>query len=359
MTVKGFFVPSDSLALLREFIAGMPLLAPIFEIFPQLRLIIDSNAIISDLIWLTKKRKDLSARTSLQEVIASGTIVAFAPFKLREEVEEHLPDIATTEDIPIELLRKEWKNYQRYLRFCETSQLLVEPQVLVADPEDQAFVYLYSQVGAAAVVSRDRHISKMGAPTVPLDVIIYLKKYARAKSVELTIILGSSAVTLITIESVSSFIKLVSALFSRLPLWAQLGLIIGTGILSVHPNSRLAIKRFIKYISHELMIRFTEFKPIMIQLVQSFETASVNAEEALVHINKALPPNKRVPLRIVAYSVCLAAKRPLTLSQIEKKILMNGYKTQSKHFRHYLQRVLTKDQRFSQTENGSWVVMTM
>jgi len=181
MKSQGPIVPSDSLASLRELFIGIPHLAKVFSILPQLRLVIDSNIIISDLIWLTQKRQKEFARTSLQEVITSGTVIAFAPNKLREEIEEHLPRLAVEKGIPIENLRKEWIEYQKYLRFCESKQLAGESERQIVDPDDLPFIYLYGYVGAAAVVSRDHHILAMGAPTVKLDVIIHLRNYARQK----------------------------------------------------------------------------------------------------------------------------------------------------------------------------------
>src|SRR3989344_1810025 len=114
-TASTILVPSDHLARLREFLITIPYLMELFGVLPQLRFVIDSNIIIHDLIWLIKHRQNPSARTGLQEVIASETIIAFAPNWLRTEIEKHIPIIAAEQHIPVYRLQEEWLSYQKYL----------------------------------------------------------------------------------------------------------------------------------------------------------------------------------------------------------------------------------------------------
>src|SRR5262245_62111424 len=110
-------IRSDDLAHLRALIARNAQLAQGVDVPLQLRLVIDTNVVLADLLLLAGKRKDPAARRALQEVIDSGTIIAFVPDSLREEVEEHLPELAQDRGIPEDSLRKVWKEYQQCLRF--------------------------------------------------------------------------------------------------------------------------------------------------------------------------------------------------------------------------------------------------
>lgn len=357
MNAPSQIIPSDDLAPVRELIAGIPSLAQIFDIFPQLRFVVDSNVIIGDLIWLAKTRENPSARTSLQEVIDAGAVIAFAPARLCEEVEKHIPKLARKNGIPEEMLREEWLNYQTYLRFCDVEEVVAEYGQQVIDPNDLPFVSLYGQVGAAAVISKDPHISAMGAPTVKLDVIIQLRDYSRSKSVEVTIKMGGYILTGITIEMVFETLKLAASLFKKLPSWMQVGLIVAAGILLLYPKSRGQINAYLTTVSKKFHIAFAEVKPVLAELIRTLNTESNKASKSLAGINRALPPLRRVPLRTVAYSVCLAAGTRLTLSEIQRKVLINGYKTKSKRFASYLRRVMIADTRFVLCKDRRWTVI--
>ena len=83
-------IKSDDLSNLRSLLdkygAFLSSIAPIF----QLKVIVDANVIIGDLIWLTKHRKKRNARTALQELIEAETVIAHAPTILEVEVKKHL-----------------------------------------------------------------------------------------------------------------------------------------------------------------------------------------------------------------------------------------------------------------------------
>ncbi len=155
-------IHSDHLHGFRELLAFYPTLVGLFGFLPQLRLVIDSNIVLSELIWLVTKRRNPTARTALQEVIASGTIVAFAPEKLREEIKKHIKTIATDKGISEELLYTEWQNYEKYLHFCPVDALEENDNLPKRDPADLPFIYLYSRVGASAIVSWDKDIQRWG-----------------------------------------------------------------------------------------------------------------------------------------------------------------------------------------------------
>ena len=49
----------------------------------------------------------------------------------------------------------------------------------VPSPDDLPFVYLYREINADAVLTRDRHIRAMGARSVQLEALIHVREYAR------------------------------------------------------------------------------------------------------------------------------------------------------------------------------------
>jgi hypothetical protein len=65
-------IPSDDLLRLRELFLHWAPLFRLLELPPQYRLVLDANVVIADLLFLTKARRDSSARSSLQEAVDSG-----------------------------------------------------------------------------------------------------------------------------------------------------------------------------------------------------------------------------------------------------------------------------------------------
>jgi hypothetical protein len=91
--------------------------------------------------------------------------------------------------------------------------------------------------------------------------------------------------------------------------------------------------------------------------MQTLNSESINAAKALEGVEQTLPPIRRIPLKTIAISVCLAAGTPLTLSEIQRRVLLNGYKTKSKYFTTYLRRIMIKDERFILYKDGCWTVI--
>lgn len=75
-------VPSDDLRRVSELSLHWQPLFRLLEILSQLRLVIDTNAVLEELMFLVRSRKNPAARTNLQEAIDLGAVVAFAPSKI-------------------------------------------------------------------------------------------------------------------------------------------------------------------------------------------------------------------------------------------------------------------------------------
>lgn len=94
-------IRSDVLDNLREVISHFSGIEKHIGSIFQVRLVIDTNAVISDLLWMVKRKKE-DNKTAIIEVIQAGTLIACAPEQLKYEIEEHLPKIADKKNIPFE-----------------------------------------------------------------------------------------------------------------------------------------------------------------------------------------------------------------------------------------------------------------
>ena len=98
------FIPSDVLAA-RDFLQTHPSLQVVLPLF-QISLILDANVIIAELIWLARTRRDPTARTALQEVIAARTVLPFAPRYLDHEVQGKIPEVSRDDNHEVEFLQR-------------------------------------------------------------------------------------------------------------------------------------------------------------------------------------------------------------------------------------------------------------
>lgn len=352
-------IPSDNLLHLRElFLTWQPFFR-LLEIMPQFRLVIDSNVVIEELLYLVKSRKNPSARTSLQEAIDSGAVVALAPFKLRDEIIRHIPRLAEERDVPEESLRRTWLEYQLRINFIDVGPISAEDEASAADPDDLSFVYLYQKVKADAVVSRDRHIQAMGAWSVELEVVIHIRDYARAKAPEVTLRAGAFIVTVPLIAGAHALGKLlirVAKGIANLPPGVQLALLAGAAVVGAHPRSRRALSTF----ASERVVKLKEPALVALSVLQALMKQLDAAEQQVWSkqeiLERSIPRAAKRPLRSVARSVCLGAGSALTVDELMREVFRAGYESGSTQFKYYLLRVLRESEDFVCTPDGCWTV---
>lgn len=352
-------IPSDNLLHLRElFLTWQPFFR-LLEVMPQFRLVIDTNVVIEELLYLVKSRKNPSARTGLQEAIDSGAIVALAPFKLRDEIIKHIPRLAGESGIPEESLRRAWLEYQLRINFVDVGPISAEDEASAADPDDLPFIYLYRKVNADAVVSRDRHIRAMGARSVELEVVIHIRDYARAKAPEVTLRAGAFFVTAPLVAGAHALVKLLIRAakgIANLPPGVQLALLAGAAIVSAHPRSRRTLSTF----ASERVVKLKEPALVTLSVLQALMEKLGAAEQQVWSeqgiLERSIPRAARRPLRLVARSLCLEAGRALTPEELTRGVLRAGYKSSSSHLKYYLVRVIRQNRQFVCTPDGRWTV---
>lgn len=353
------FVPSDDLLHLREMFLGWGALFRELEILPQISLIIDTNAVLQDLLFIVKSQKKRSARTDLQEAVDSGAVVALAPFKLRDEVAEKIPVLAAKEHVSEDALLRAWVEYRPRIRFVDEGTISAEEEAAAVDPDDLPFVRLYLKVDADAVLSRDRHIRAMGAHSVGREALTHARDYARAKAPEVKLRVGAMAVTVPPVAGTYALWKL-SALavkkFSGLPPWAQLGLLAGALAVGVTPRGRKAVTTAVSPLTTKLKGTAPLLLQLLVALAEELNAAQLKADAAQKAIESHIPRPPKRPLKMVARSVCLQAGVPLTVEELTRGVSRAGYESSSSQLKDYLVRVLRQCEQFERTPDGRWTV---
>lgn len=176
---KGAIARSDALKDLR------PILAYAAISIPEFPLVIDTNMVLKDLIWLCKHRKNIKARTRIQELLDSTLVILHVPRTIEKEVCKHLPRLSIEQSVSLALLESTWNEYKQKLRF-HSVRLSKKSLLQAVDPDDLPFVLLSKNINAPCVLSEDPHISLMGAQRCGVELLKDLQAFARSKAKAVT-----------------------------------------------------------------------------------------------------------------------------------------------------------------------------
>jgi predicted nucleic acid-binding protein len=209
----------------------------------QLGVIVDANVVISDLLWLSRKRRVPHALTMLQEVLTYKTVIATAPTHLDSEIESKLPVIAAKEGVPTDVLYQHWLEYKKLIQFEVVEEEPTDP--MARDPKDIPYLRLHQKT-KLPIYTRDADLAAMGAAVVSGELIVKMRDYTRHANVEFAVKFGLVTISGITAAMVAALWRaLYSGLhaFKRLPPGAQLLIIAGVMVAICHPRTRaLAIE---------------------------------------------------------------------------------------------------------------------
>ena len=231
---------SDELFNLRDLFSESGVFSQFGSLF-QVNIILDANAILSDIRWVVFKAKQENARTSLLEAIDAGTILAFAPTYIEVEVSQHIHTISEQTGVPVEKLQDEWLRYREKITFIDSGG----PENHDIDPKDVPYLKLHHSTGYPILGTNDPHLSKMGATVITVEVTTLAKKYSRDAVVEYKIKAGGLAVFTVSaamIQAAISFLKEICKPLKSVPSWAWLMVI----CLVVFALSFSPVREFVK-----------------------------------------------------------------------------------------------------------------
>lgn len=143
-----FNVRSNKLKELRTSIGALRQMKYSMAEIANVSLVVDTNIILGELRWLSSKRRDDEAKTSLMEVMEAETVTLYAPPIFFAEVEEKIPLIATTQGLDAEVMRKHWKEYKTKIKLAIPDSDIIKMLQAGVDPDDAEFVALQKTLGA-------------------------------------------------------------------------------------------------------------------------------------------------------------------------------------------------------------------
>ncbi len=277
-------VSPESFALVKENFKRNEHLQKLFPEAFKVSLILDTNVIISDILWMVKKQKNPEALPKLLQAIACGTIKAYAPTFLIEELNKHLPRLADEHSIPYEVFESKWKEFEPFIELIEVDDPTEEEIEAAQDPKDLPYIKLQQKIGAR-IYSNDTDIVAMDGQVVGRVAINALRDYSCDAAVEYTIkFMGiySLVITQKTIEAAATFLKMASGQIQKLPPWA-----LGIGAFALifaacHPKTKRALLSWNKsFSSKDISAAAYQFFEICLLLAYKHNQARDNAAVAL------------------------------------------------------------------------------
>jgi len=256
----------------------------------QLRLVIDTNAVISDLLWMARRKREEN-KTAIIEVIQAGTLIAYAPVQLKHEIEEHLPKIANKKNIPFEKMQNEWLAYQQYIEFIEIDEEELIKYENSVDPKDAPFVILSEILNVAGVISNDPHIEQLGGKRIALDIRLSLRDYSRSAAVAFSIRLGGVALSYVSVCLLAALGKGVGKLLQaiiNLPDKAKMLLIAGLVLVFLMPSTRSRLFAYFQSVKGLFGETWEQISPSIAELIKDASEKGKEAEFKLQEIETHL-----------------------------------------------------------------------
>ena len=351
---QSYCLSSDLLKDLREWCTLWAGLRPLLSGLAQIRFVLDTNIVISDLLELAKPHEEANYRTALQELMASGIVIAYAPNQLKAEMARRWPEIAEHKGIPVEVATQLWGGYQNGLRFCEVLVDERRAHSYAQDPDDWPFLILAEQIGAHAIVTKDRDVSAMGGQVVTIDFCVVLRNYARHKTLEVAVQVGSVFLTSAAINVVVLAIKAIQTVLAsmrRLPPLLQLVIVVGL-IWALADGKRRAelVAAATLWLSG---LRETLADPIN-RVFNDFGKAAPLVRQTSRQIDEKLRARKRVALRTFIRAALAGEPSSLSAREIEHRVRMAGYPSKSHKFQAYIRKVLRQDPDCRQVGGDKW-----
>jgi predicted nucleic acid-binding protein len=346
------FIRSDALEKLNEVRKLNPVLREAIDEPVQLRLVLDACIIQQELRFRLCRKEKPEARSALQEILDSGTVLPFAPPKLIEEIENHVGQIAIYARVTVDQVRQEWATLQNRIHFYEP-EIIPDGKGSV-DPDDLPYRQVCLELGAHAIYTKDAHFKSMQVPIITIDLDRVLRKHARASSIKLAVSVSSTFTLVISINVLKELLGLAKRGIHKIPTPVKVAFVAAVAAAFIYPRSRAKILEVGEIIWKKF--NHPKFRAMLFSLAVQTAEAHQMAATTSREIQAALPNAMKRHAINFAREVCAIAKRPLTLPEIALRMKNAGYATKSRSFIAYLRRLLRGSKNFIEISPGYWTL---
>jgi|HubBroStandDraft_6_1064221.scaffolds.fasta_scaffold16626_3 hypothetical protein len=318
--------------------------------------VVDLDVVHRELRWRLGSRQKPEARSGLEEAIDAGVLTLIAPNFLKLEIEKYLDVIANDTGATFDEAQREWELFQAKL--CFYQPLAHVADIGVVDPKDLPYKHASDEL-ALPVYTRDPHLQKMGAPVMWVCIDTVCRDHARATSVRLGFMVGSTYTVTVGVEAFKAALRGIKSLFEgfrSLPSWLQFAIGASVAAALIHPKSRAKLLQGWNSV-HDAATKFkgSLFEGFLILMYQLAEAESA-AENAHRQIQSALPPALKASAIVYARRVCVLSQAPLTVREIVCRMRDEGYVPRGQNPDAYLRRVMRQSGQFTADSSGRWTL---
>lgn len=254
----------------------------------RLRVVVDANCVVQSLIY--RQRNPNCRATALEETVKSTVLEVHAPRWLDLEMRSAIAHAAERQRLSPVALWARWEELRPLLIWDDSLAGPDYEQVDCCDPKDVAYVELERKIGAAGILSKDRHIRKLGGHALDQDFLLDAKRYARAAGVSVSIRVCGVLISAVTLKVAADAVLSICRLFARLPPAAQ-GLLVLGGIAAVlHPQSRRWLGNRLELLAEASQPALKAIIVTITQLAQVSVESQGRADAHLRQMQRALRP---------------------------------------------------------------------
>ncbi len=313
--------------------------------------VLDTNVLLSDLKYFIQKKH----HTGLMAAAKIGGVRLFASATVRDEVPEKLDIFMSKYGVDPQEAREVWDTqYAPWISFLDPSDLPPLSSrvaaLLTRDPDDIQTGQIIELLGPHLVLSRDEDLVSFGiiGQDIPLITCGYRDK-TRKEATALGISLGGGLVIRVSWEAIKSLIALLARLDKMLLVGLLLLAMASLGIAVFYPPSRYWLQER----GRRTIQSLGEGLGPLIDVLLEFESASAKATPIISQSQRSTTSLKTA--RDYAVKVLSEAFGSLSVREITRRMLEQGYKTSGEHPERYVSRVLHKyPSLFEKTERRRW-----
>lgn len=272
---------SSILPLVSQLLASYPQLSGTLSKPLTVNLIIDTNVIIGELLWLTQKRKNKNAVTRLLELNKNKTITAYAPEYLKQEIEDKIPEISQKKNIQAEPLLAAWQSYKQYITFVPHRSSNKLRKLCSRDPKDAPFIALQLKYGYP-IYSKDKDIAGMGGQIISVEIIADLKEYSKHAETAYSIKIAGMGSFILT----TSFVNMLIIILAKIPKKFTGIMFVVFILLLINPSSRKYMFNLLKKAKLEVSNLLKAFIDFITPFVEQYEYNNKVAENKKELITK-------------------------------------------------------------------------
>jgi hypothetical protein len=257
----------------------------------QFSVVVDVNMVVPDLVY--RVRFPERGATALEELIRSTVVVAHAPRWLDIEMMSAIPRVSRQYKLPAEALLARWGEFQTLIVWDET---LREPGVVgneCCDPKDLPYVLLERKLQADGILTRDRHMARMGGHPLTLDFVLSTRNYAREVVKTVTLRVAGIVVPVASLVILSGVLRGIGKGVAALPPSVK-ALLVAIGLVALaHPGSRQWLVERCVDVGAALASAGSSLIEMVSLLMAMDREADAKAREHLISASSLVKPKTR------------------------------------------------------------------